>query len=377
MQSRRTKRRFPLPLALAIVSLIILIIVVSIFSLTKRSTSAGYIDRAVRLGATLSQQVTPFGEDVIYYDGVALHCVNTNGSSRWVYTIGSNANFHASNSRIVAWSGSQVSILNSKGKSSYNNALTAEVQFARTGSQFVAVFTGEADNGTISVINTEGQNIDSIAVEDMTVLDMGFFNASTTQSAGSVELLWVLGLDTSGTVLSTILKTYQPGKLSTGNTTLGEQIAYKVFYYDGYLRVVDTRKIASYDYKIKQDSSTPEDVLIYGWYMQDVKTVGKTTYQLFVPAPELDGSLAASDLRIKTGSSDTVVHLPVECISAYLGSNAVYGFSNTHVYMCYYGSNVFTTYTLPVQITGVTGMLSGNNAVVSSGADVSVIKLPN
>ena len=107
-----------------------------------------------------------------------------------------------------------------------------------------------------------------------------------------------------------------------------------------------------------------------------MRTVGKNTYQLLVPSPELDGSLKASNLRLMTGTSDKVLHLPTACMSAYLGANSVYAFSDRALYACRYGENQFTTYTLPVQITGVLDMLDNNTAIVASGAEAYVISLP-
>lgn len=362
----------PLPVAIGLVLLIVLVLAVLAFSFSNPK-STGEIGRAVRLGATTSQQVTAFGDDILYYDGTNLKCVGTNASSRWSFQVGANAGFHAGSTRVVAWSANQVTVLGRKGESTYIDKMQDEVQFARAGDQYVAIFSGSQDNGVISVINADGQSVDEITITDQTVLDIGFFSAA--QTTGSVELMWILGIDTTGTVISTMLQTYQPGKLATGSTTLGEQIAYKVYYYDGLLRVVDTRKISAYDYKLKADSST-SDVLIYGWYLQDVRTIGKNTYQLLVPSPEMDGSLSASNLRLMTGSSDKVLHLPAACMSAYLGTQSVYGFTSTTVYACRYGDNVFSAYTLPVQITNVLGMLSNDTVIVASGTEAYAISLP-
>ena len=369
-QTRRPT--IPLPVVVGAVLLLVLVLTVVAFSLSSPAAS-GEIGRAVRLGATTSQKVTAFGNDILYYDGTNLKCVSTGASSKWSFQIGANAGFHAGTSRVVAWSANQVTVLSNRGTSSYIDKMSDEVQFARAGNEYVAIFSGTQDNGVISVINADGQSVDEIAVTDQTLLDIGFFTSA--QTAGNVELMWVLGVDTTGTVISTTLSTYQPGKLATGSITLGEHIAYKVYYYDGLLRVVDTQKISAYDYKLKADSSTA-DVLIYGWHLQDVRTVGKSTYQLLVPSPELDGSLSASNLRLMTGTSDKVLHLPAACMSAYLGSQSVYAFTGTTLYACRYGDNVFTAYTLPVQITSVLGLLSDDTVIVASGTEAYVISLP-
>ena len=43
------------------------------------------IGRVTRIGATLSQNIMPFGDSVIFYDGTTLHCVAATGGNLWSY----------------------------------------------------------------------------------------------------------------------------------------------------------------------------------------------------------------------------------------------------------------------------------------------------
>ena len=95
--------------------------------------------------------------------------------------------------------------------------------------------------------------------------------------------MWVLGLDTTGTVISTELQTFQPGKLSTGKSSLGEHVAYNIYYANGMLNIVDTRQIMHYNYRVLEESNP---TLIYGYTVDDVKVNGGVTYQLLVPAQD-------------------------------------------------------------------------------------------
>lgn len=367
VMQRKKKNLSPVVVLVAAIAVVVLIVVLVLSVGSSSSTET--TGRAVRLGALSTQKVTPFGEDILYYDGTMLQCVSDSGSTRWNFQVGANAGFSAGPGRVVAWSANQIYALNDKGQNTYNNKMAGEIQFARIGSQYVAAFVGTSDTGTVYVIDKDGSSVDAISFTDQTLLDMGFF----TMSDG--EYLWIMGIDTSGTVISTFLQTYQPGRLVLGNATLGEQLVYKIYYTDK-LYVVDTRKIRAYDYRITRDTNT-DDVLIYGWYMQDIRKVGKHTYQLFVPAPASDGSLNAASLRLMWGTNDRVLHLPADCIGAYLGSKSVYAFSGTHVYSCRYGEQVFTAYTMPVQITKVLGMLQNDKVIVASGSDTYVISLPS
>ncbi|MFR2151042.1 MAG: hypothetical protein ACLS7Z_11325 [Christensenellales bacterium] len=101
--------------------------------------------------------------------------------------------------------------------------------------------------------------------------------ASTTSNAQPIELMWVLGLNTTGTVISTELQTFQPGKLSTGKSSIGEHIAYSIYDENGTLNVVTTRQILHYSYRALEASSP---TLIYGYTVEDVSRSGNTVYQL-------------------------------------------------------------------------------------------------
>lgn len=331
------------------------------------------IGRASRIGATLNQNVTAFGGSVIFYDGTTLHCVAASGGEDWSYRIGSNADFDTSAERIVAWSGSDLFIINQRGRLTYNSSMSDTIQFASVGDRYVAAFVGEPDNGVITVINENGNIVDSITVSNQTLLDIGFFYSATTSSQSPTELMWVLGLDSSGTVISTELQTYQPGKLSTGNSSLGEHIAYKIFDADGTLNVVDTRRISHFNYRALETASP---TLIYGYRLEDVRKIGNTTYQMLLPENETAEGYRISNIRLMSSGADRMLHLPNPCMAAALGTKSVYGFSDSVVYVCRYGETEFTGYSMPITVTSVLGMLSDNRVIAASGSDIYVVELP-
>ena len=337
-------------------------------------TGRTQIGKATRIGATLSQNVAPFGDSVIFYDGTTLHCVAATGGNEWSYQIGTNADYDATEERIVAWSGNDLYIINSKGRLIYNDKMSDKIQFASAGEEYVAAFIGEPDNGIVTVVNSSGQIVDNITIQDQTLLDIGFFFSTTsTSNAQATELMWVLGLDTTGTVISTELQTFQPGKLSTGKSSLGEHIAYNIYYANNMLNIVDTRQIMHYNYRALEEQPS---TLIYGYTMEDVKTVGGTTYQLLIPAQETTEGIHINNVRLMYGATDRVLHLPSECMAAKIGTRSVYGFSSNAVYACRFGETSFSTYALPVNITAVLGMITDNRVIAASGSEIYVIELP-
>lgn len=372
-KKKKNKKKNPfqnyLRMAILVVALIGVLVVAVTYAL-KGNTREG-IGRVTRIGATLSQNVSPFGDSVIFYDGTTLHCVAATGGNEWSYQIGTNADYDATEKRIVAWSGNDLYILNNRGRLIYNNKMSDAIQFASAGDEYVAVFVGDSDNGVVSVINSSGQIVDNITVSDQTLLDIGFFMSTTTSSAQQTELMWMLGLNTTGTVISTELQTYQPGKLSTGKSSLGEHIAYSIYDENGSLNIVTTRQILHYNYRALEASSP---TLIYGYTVEDVQKSGNTLYQLLIPAQEQSEGI--SNIRLMYGSVDRVLHLPGTCIAAKLGTRSVYGFSANAVYACRFGETTFRAYAMPINVTAVLGMMTDNRAVVASGSEIYVVELP-
>lgn len=374
-KKKKNKKKSPFQKILRIVILaaaLTAILVVAVMYALNGNTREG-IGRITRIGATLSQNVSPFGDSVIFYDGTTLHCVAATGGNEWSYQIGTNADYDATEKHIVAWSGNDLYILNSRGRLIYNNKMSDAIQFASAGDEYVAVFVGDSDNGVVSVINSSGQIVDNIPVSNQTLLDIGFFMSTTTSSAQPTELMWMLGLNTTGTVISTELQTYQPGKLSTGKSSLGEHIAYSIYDENGNLNIVTTRQILHYSYRALEASSP---TLIYGYTVEDVQQSGKTLYQLLVPAQEQSEGTSINNVRLMYGSVDRVLHLPGTCIAAKLGTKSVYGFSANAVYACRFGETTFRAYAMPINVTAVLGMMTDNRAVVASGSEIYVVELP-
>lgn len=374
-KKKKNKKKSPFQKILRIVILaaaLTAILVVAVMYALNGNTREG-IGRIARIGATLSQNVSPFGDSVIFYDGTTLHCVAATGGNEWSYQIGTNADYDATEKRIVAWSGNDLYILNSRGRLIYNNKMSDAIQFASAGDEYVAVFVGDSDNGVVSVINSSGQIVDNIPVSNQTLLDIGFFMSTTTSSAQPTELMWMLGLNTTGTVISTELQTYQPGKLSTGKSSLGEHIAYSIYDENGNLNIVTTRQILHYSYRALEASSP---TLIYGYTVEDVQQSGKTLYQLLVPAQEQSEGTSINNVRLMYGNVDRVLHLPGTCIAAKLGTKSVYGFSANAVYACRFGETTFRAYAMPINVTAVLGMMTDNRAVVASGSEIYVVELP-
>ena len=246
-----TKKRTILLAALLAVVVLIVLVASGVFG--KRSQSVS----AVRLRCVASQDVTPFGNDILYYDGVTLYCLRSNGYEKWSYPLGENASFTCSDSVVAAWMGTQLHIVDKDGKTTYNENLPNTIQFVRVGTKYVAAVVGSDTSPTLIVKDMQGTTMDqeSTAYQDAIILDLGFFSDG--------EFLWPTSMDVYGSVPDTRMHTFRVHVSNSGGISLGDNLVYAVVYAGTKLNVISTRQLRQYDYRGTLDPSGT--VLVYGW----------------------------------------------------------------------------------------------------------------
>ncbi len=365
VQPMEKKRRLLILVAAAVVVLIVILAALGAFGGGTRRINY------VKLRCIESQDVTPFGDSILYYDGTTLYCLNANGNEKWNYPLGANAGFHASDNIIAAWVESQLFIIDRNGRATYNENLSDVIQFARAGRQYVAAALGKDISPSLIVKNHDGITVDSEtgAYEDMLMMDIGFF--------GNGEYLWTTSLDVFGTVPNIIMQTFRVAQtqMYTGETTLGENIAYAVLYSGTNLHVIDTRQLRQYDYRCTQSDDA---TLVYGWQMIDSSIRGSTMNLLFAPSRQATEAGALTELRLLSGRLDYRYTLPGACVGAAMYNNRIYAFSSDSVYRADINGKRFTAMAMPMsaEVTGYIGMLSGGVALLSCNGEICAVTLP-
>lgn len=359
-------KRYIILAAVALVVIIAISVLMNLFS-SNRSVSAS------RLRCVAAQSVTPFGNYVVYYDGVTLFCLDTKGNEKWNYTLGSNASFTCSSNHVVAWSGSQLHILDKSGQPTYNETLENTIQFAKAGAKYVAIVMGTDVGPKLEIKDLWGTHVDDEepAYADMIILDLGFFDNG--------EYLWTTSLDVHGTVANTILHTYKVNMTSSGEISLGENLAYDVVFAGGELNVVTTRKLRKFDYRGTEN--TQASTLVYGWQLEDHDTVGSDAMLLF----SLSGANNTSELnqlRLLYGKTDKRFTLPSTCAGAALYNKRLYAFSAETIYRATVNAQRFEAIALPgimngQKVTNFLGMLDNGTAILATGdGSVYSVTLP-
>ena len=319
-----------------------------------------------------SENIYAFGKNVLYYDGMSIHCMSDTGAVRWSFQIGANAGLHCTEKTIVAWVGSTVYILDENGHSSYNDNLGEEIQFARVGAQYIAAAVGADDAPRLVVKDHTGAHMDeeSDAYKNLILLDVGFYGKNG-------EYMWTLALDVYGTAANTILNTFEVGKMNTGEVSLGDPIVYAVVYENSLLRVINTRKMQTFNDRGTED--TAASTLVYGWHYLDSEVPERgNALMLFAPTAQSESSFDIRELRLISGSVDKRYSLPDTCIGAAVWNKSIYAVSPTTLYRAGQNDSRFATFELPMDApaTQYIGCLSNGRAIVACGEQVYVITLP-
>lgn len=328
---------------------------------------------ASKLPCPYSDTVKVFGNYVLYYDGVSIHCMTETGSVRWSFQIGSNAGYDCTDSIIAVWSGSTIYILDRDGNSSYNDNLGESIQFARAGKQYVAAVIGDTTAPRLVVKDHLGSHMDeeSEAYTDLIILDVGFYGAKG-------EYMWTLALDVFSTAANYLFNTFEVGKMNTGEVSLGEPIPYEVIYENGLLRVINTRKMLTFNDRGTED--TTASVLVYGWQLLDYEVPERgNAYLLFAPTSQATSMFDIRELRLISGSLDKRYSLPSTCIGATVWNKTVYAVSATELLRAGQNDLRFSTYELPLdaEVTRLIGTLSSGRIIVACGSDVYTLTLPH
>ena len=339
----------------------------------------GYFTRtstvtALFLPCYAHQDVTVFRNGVLYYDGASIHFVNAGGGIEWSYPVGDGASFSVSEDHIVIWAGTQLFIVDAKGKPSYNESMEAPIQFARIGKKYAAVVTGDDLKPTLTVKDLQGTQVDSEveAFDGMLILDCGFYGSND-------EYMWSLAYDVYNPAIATIMHTYQVGAMNTGEVNLGEHLAYKVIYADSMLNVFTTQQMYIYDYKGAQ--SVNDTMLVYGWKYLDhaVPDRGATQF-LLAPTAQTSSVQSITELRVFTSSLDRRYTLPSSCVGAAIEGGRIYAISEQYLYAGSVSSQRFYAHdmNLPDErlATSFVGLTNNGYAIVISNNEVFSVSLP-
>ena len=370
-EAARKRRRKQLRNWIILIAVVLLIIgAVNLFNYLTRTSTVS----ALSLPCYAHQDVTVFQDGVLYYDGASIHFVNAGGGIEWSYPVGDGASFSVSENHLVIWAGTQLFIVDAKGKPSYNESMEAPIQFARIGKKYAAVVTGDDLKATLTVKDLQGTQVDSEteAYDGMLLLDCGFYGSNN-------EYMWTLSYDVYNPAIATIMHTYQVGQMNTGEVNLGEHLAYKVIYADNLLNVFTTQQMYIYDYKGVQNVN--DTMLVYGWKYLDhaVPDRGATQF-LLAPTAQTSSVQSITELRVFSSALDRRYTLPSSCVGAAIDDGRIFAFSDNYLYAGQVSSQRFYAHDMNLPddrlVTSFVGLTNNGYAVVISNNEVYSVSLP-
>ena len=363
---RNGTSRLPWAIALLIVVFVCIIALLAGRIIGNATHRSSYDYKAIQLASNLGVEVVNDG--FVYYDGSYIGAVSTEGRTRWTYLIGTNADFDANANGVAAWSGESLTLIDGQsGTPSFSGAMETDVLSACIGEKYTAVLLGPEHNSTIVLMERGGRRVNSITLTNQTVIEYGFFSNGT--------LLWVMSLDTSGTVPSCTVNTYRPGKEMVGSIHDNEQMVYGVVFQSSYFCCAGDTFLKIYDYTGKENKSRRKKV--YGWYMAALdESVLDDPLMAFVPNAQYDAASGMQDVRMIRSNLDQQVRMPYGCQSLIARNDRVYGFSTAgYVSIASLGSQKVTAYGLPLSFDKVYGVTADNMAILGNGSIVYILNL--
>lgn len=321
-----------------------------------------------------NQNVTPFRDGLVYYDGASIHHLSSSGMIRWSFPAGSDVKFAVGPTHMAIWSGTQLFLVDKDGNATYNESMEANVQFVRVGERYAAAVVGDDTEPKLIVKDMKGAQVDAEqeAYSGLMILDTGFYGEQG-------EYLWTLALDVFGTAPNTILNTFQVGKMNNGEVSLGEALTYKVIYENAKLRVFTTRQVYTYDYKGVQETNST--MLVYGWKLIDADIPERGRAKLLLaPTTQTSSAQLISELRVLEGMNDKRYTLPTTCVGASIYRGNIYAISGDYIYRADMSSQKFFGYQIPapegVEITAFYGITDDGRMLLASGETMYSMTLP-
>ncbi len=356
----------------AILLAVVLLVIgaVHLIGVLGRTTSIA----ALPLPCYAHQDVTVFQDGVLYYDGASIHFVNAGGGIEWSYPVGDGAEFAVSDSHLIIWAGSQLFIVDAKGRPSYNQSMESSIQFARIGGRYAAIVTGDELTPSLYIKDLQGAQVDleHEVFDGMYMLDCGFYGDND-------EYLWTLSYDVYNPKITTMMHTFQVGQMNTGVINISDHLAYKVLYANGKLNVFTTQQMYIYDYKGVPDVNNTQ--LVYGWKYLDHDVPPRSgANMLLAPTAQTNSVQSITELRILSTELDRRYTLPSSCVGAALQDSRIFAFSEEYLYAGEINSQRFYAYEIPLPderiVTSLLGLTSNGYAIVVSNSEVYSVSLP-
>lgn len=209
----------------------------------------------------------------------------------------------------VAWGGSTVVLFDKDGIGKGIVDTPGEVVMAVPGVSTYAAIVKEENQHRLRIYSVKDNSaVDEVLFPYASVLGMGYFGEKSSQ-------LWVLTVDSHGTEPVTRLTTYSPGKKSTGEIQLRNEIGYSAVPLGKLTWLVGTHTLTAWE-----PAGETKSKLVYGWNLQDMLVDGNGNVS-FLFSPAGAGDQLSSLWYMNSDGTEYRFPLPAGCVKAMLKEN--------------------------------------------------------
>lgn len=309
--------------------------------------------------------VAAWSDGFTVIDDKQLVCVNAEGETLWTSNLPySGMQARRDGSYTLAWSQDTVCIIDASGIILDTLQIPGEILFCRAGKEQFACITSEEGQHRLRAYSIKNNTlIDEERFPDKTVLDAEYYGDALNQ-------IWVLSVDTHGTQPVTRVNTYQPGRKTTGDISVSDEIGYNVTVNGSRIHFVGSHHI----YVWEQSGDVADEKAIYGWNLQDMLAGAQGISYLLAPATPY-GQPIGTLWYMGADGTQNFISLPMSCTQAVIGGKGLMAIHAQGVYtMGVNGSNM-KSYKLAFAVEEVAAVSPGKAFVVRSGHNLYLIPI--
>ncbi len=351
-------------------ALLLVVVVLIVFLIAKASTHVSSAELISLVGNNITS-IVPASDHLLAVDGNQLYYITENGQISWAAPLPETGmNPVGSSSLNAVYSSHHVMIFDSEGRGILDQQTDYEILDMSCGSSTYALTTWEEQQRLVHVLRLDATEVEQLRFPYETVLDTGFYASDLSQ-------LWALSLDSHFTIPVAHLKTFNPGKSTTGNMSMNNEIAYNVLPVDDQFVAVGTHYLRRWDAAGKNLYSQ----LVYGWTLVDMSTDkrGKARF-LLTPSNSSDIQAPLSSLwYIHMDTADSAVqyrlNLPAGTLWAAFSTDHITVFAENGIYTMTYAGENQRFYAIDTRIESVVAVLSGKLAVLNTVNGLKIFRL--
>lgn len=315
--------------------------------------------------------VAAVDDHVLMVDGATLNYIDAASQVKWSAQLPEIGMTPVGSSILNgAYSANRVMLFDKDGRPVLDQSTDYTIVDMACGGETYALTSWEDGQRLVRVLKLDATEVEQLLFPYETVMDIGFYTDDLSQ-------LWALSLDSHFTIPVAHLKTFSPGRSTTGNISMNSEIAYKVLPMGKEFITVGTHNLQRWESSGKSLYSK----LVYGWTMIDMNVDDKGRAQfLFTPSNTAQEEAPLSSLwYIRMDLSNTTTEyrlsLPAGSLWACLGKDGIITLTADAVHKTTFAGENHRSMPLSAPVESVEAVLTGKLAVLKTVSGWKLLSL--